>query len=108
MKSKVFGHRTPLAPDKIMTSSYSDKDFFNALRYIEECVEKGLLVIFYSADCVYYSVYEFIGIDEITIKMYKSGVQIIEVDGAPCQSYCICGTIVRYRGIEIKTKEAIR
>ena len=105
MESKVFGYRMPLAPNKIMISSYSSKDFFEALRYIEECVEKGILLTFYSGDCVYYSVYEFIGLDEITIKTDISDVEIVEVDGVPCKTCCYIGTITRYRGIEIKVKE---
>lgn len=105
MESKVFGYRTPLAPDKIMISSYSSKDFFEALRYIEECVEKGVLITFHSADCVYYSVYEFVGIDEITIKTSGDAIVMFEVDGTPCENYCMCGTITRYRGVEIKIKD---
>lgn len=105
MKSKVFGDRTPLAPNKIMISSYSSKDFFEALRYIEECAEKGILITFRSIACIYYSVYEFIGINEITIKTDGDAIVIFEVDGSPCENYCMCGTITRYRGIEIKVKE---
>ena len=103
MESKAFGYRIPLAPDKIMISSYGSKDFFEALRYIEECVEKGVLTSIYGD--TYYSIYEFIGIDEITIKPGMSETEIIEVDGISCENYCIIGTIMRYRGIEIKTKE---
>ena len=77
MKSKVFGCRIPLAPDKIMTLSYSSEKIFEALRYIEECVEKGILVVFSSVNYTHYSVYEFIGINEITIKTDGSDIENI-------------------------------
>ena len=68
-------------------------------------LKKGILITFRSADCIYYSVYEFIGINEITIKTGGEAIVMFEVDGIPCENYCMCGTIARYRGIEIKVKE---
>ena len=105
MKSKVFGCRIPLAPDKIMTLSYSSEKFFEALRYIEECVEKGILVVLPSVNYTHYSVYEFIGINEITIKTDGSDTEIVKVDDRCCKSYYTFGTIIRYRGVEIKIEE---